>query len=233
MYLVYSIVTLAALLIASPYFLYQALRHKKYLGSMAQRLGYLPLSLNLDGDESIWVHAVSVGEVLSVRPLLAQLRVEYPKLRVFLSTTTLTGQQLARRGVPDADGVFYFPFDWTFAVRRTLSVVKPRLFVMVETELWPNMLRECRRRGIKTVLVNGRLSHRSYPRYRLIRPFMTRVLADVDRFCVQGEEAARRLRDLGADPARITITGSMKFDALDPAPPQARGRDREIGRAHV
>ena len=228
MYLVYSIVTLAALLIASPYFLYQALRHKKYLGSIAQRLGYLPLSLNLDGDESIWVHAVSVGEVLSVRPLLAQLRTEYPKLRVFLSTTTLTGQQLARRGVPDADGVFYFPFDWTFAVRRTLSVVKPRLFVMVETELWPNMLRECRRRGIKTVLVNGRLSHRSYPRYRLIRPFMTRVLADVDRFCVQGEEAARRLRDLGADPARITITGSMKFDALDTAPAQARGRDRVV-----
>jgi 3-deoxy-D-manno-octulosonic-acid transferase len=227
-YLVYSLVTLAALLIASPYFLYQALRHKKYLGSIAQRLGYLPLSLNLDGDESIWVHAVSVGEVLSVRPLLAQLRAEYPKLRVFLSTTTLTGQQLARRGVPDADGVFYFPFDWTFAVRRTLSVVKPRLFVMVETELWPNMLRECRRRGIKTVLVNGRLSHRSYPRYRLIRPFMTRVLGDVDRFCVQGEEAARRLRDLGADPARITITGSMKFDALDPVPAQARGRDRVV-----
>ena len=105
MYLVYSLVTLAALLIASPYFLYQTLRHKKYLGSIAQRLGYLPLSLNLDGDESIWVHAVSVGEVLSVRPLLAQLRTEYPKLRVFLSTTTLTGQQLARRGVPDADEI--------------------------------------------------------------------------------------------------------------------------------
>ena len=124
--------------------------------------------------------------------------------------------------------MFYFPFDWTFTVRRTLDRVKPRLFVMIETEIWPNLLRECRRRRIATVLVNGRISYRSFPRYRLIRPFFRRVLADVDRFCVQGDEAARRLISLGADPARITITGSLKFDALEVIPTPGRGRERVL-----
>ena len=146
MYLLYSLVTGIVFVLASPYFFYQALRHNKYVGSIGQRLGYLPISFNLDGDESIWVHAVSVGEVLSARPLISELRARYPKLRLFLSTTTLTGQQLARRSVSDVDAVFYFPFDWAFTARRTLNVVKPRLFVMIETEIWPNLLRECRRR---------------------------------------------------------------------------------------
>src|SRR5205085_12484595 len=125
-----------------------------------RRLGYVPASFNLDGDESIWVHAVSVGEVLSARPLITELRARYPKLRVFLSTTTLTGQQLARRSVSDVDAVFYFPFDWTFTARRTLNVVRPRLFVMLETEIRPNLLRTCGRRRIKAVMVDGRLSYR-------------------------------------------------------------------------
>jgi 3-deoxy-D-manno-octulosonic-acid transferase len=227
-YSLYSLIAALALVALSPYFVYQALRHNKYIGSIRQRLGYLPVSLNLDGDESIWVHAVSVGEVLAARTLIADLRRAYPRLRLFLSTTTLTGQQLARRSVGDVDGVFYFPFDWAFSVRRTLDRVKPRLFVLMETEIWPNVLRECRRRGVRTVLVNGRISYRSFPRYRLARPFFRRVLDDIDRFCVQGEEAARRLIDLGADPARITVTGSLKFDALDVAPPPGRGRQRVL-----
>ncbi len=214
MYLLYSIVTLVALVVASPWFLYQGLRHRKYLGSLRERLGYLPVSFNLDGDPSIWVHAVSVGEVLAARPLIAALRIRYPRLKLFLSTTTRTGQQLARRNLSEVDGVFYFPFDWTFVVRRTLAVVKPRLFVMVETEIWPNLLRECRRRKVRTVVVNGRISYRSFPRYKLVRPLFRRVLADVDRFCVQGDETARRLIELGADASRITVTGSLKFDAL-------------------
>ena len=152
----------------------------------------------------------------------------YPKLRVFLSTTTLTGQQLARRSVSDVDAVFYFPFDWTSTARRTLNVVNPRLFVMIETEIWPNLLRECRRRRIKTIMVNGRISYRSFPRYRMIRPFMARVLGDIDRFCVQGEETSRRLVELGADPARIIVTGSLKFDSLESSPTPGRGRERVL-----
>ena len=228
MYLLYSFLTAVVFVMASPYFLYQALRHNKYVGSIAQRLGYLPVSFNLDGDESIWVHAVSVGEVLSARPLISELRASYPKLRVFLSTTTLTGQQLARRSVPDVDAVFYFPFDWAITARRTLNVVRPRLFVMTETEIWPNLLRECKRRGVRTLMVNGRISYRSFPRYRLVRPFMKRVLADIDRFCVQGEETSRRLIELGADPARIIVTGSLKFDSLESSPTPGRGRERVL-----
>ena len=223
MYLLYSFIAVLVLLVASPYFLYEAIRHQKYIGSLGQRLGYLPVSFNLDGDASIWVHAVSVGEVLAVRPLLAELRARYPRLRLFLSTTTRSGQQLARRHISDVDAVFYFPFDWAFIARRTLNLVKPRLFIMMETEIWPNLLRECRRRGVKTVVVNGRISYRSFPRYRLVRPFFCRVLADIDRFCVQGDETARRLVDLGADPDAITVTGSLKFDALDAGPALGRG----------
>jgi len=226
-YLFYSLTTLVVLLVTSPFFLYQAIRHRKYIGSIRQRLGYLPVHLNLDGDESIWVQAVSVGEVLAVRPLLADLRQRYPRLKLYLSTTTRTGQELAARLAGEVDGVFYFPFDWTFAVRRTLDRVKPRVFMMVETEIWPNLLRECRLRGIPTMLINGRISYKSYPRYRLVRPLFARVLADVTRFCVQGEETARRLIDLGAPGDRITVTGSLKFDALQTSP-NVRGRERVL-----
>jgi 3-deoxy-D-manno-octulosonic-acid transferase len=201
--------------VASPWFLYQALRYKKYVGSLRQRMGYLPLSFNMDGDESIWVHAVSVGEVLTARPLISDLKRRYPNLRMFLSTTTMAGQQLARRNVSDVDAVFYFPFDFAFVVRRTLDLVRPKLFIMMETEIWPNLLRECRARGVKTAIVNGRLSPRSFPRYRMIRPMMRRVLDHIDRFLVQSEESARRFIDLGADPARVVVTGSLKFDSLE------------------
>ena len=228
MYVFYSIATAIVLAACAPYFLYQALRHSKYIGSLRQRLGYLPVSFNLDAEPSIWIHAVSVGEVLAARPVIVELKKQYPTLRLFLSTTTRTGQTLARQGVSEVDGVFYLPFDWTFTVRRTLRRVRPRLFVMVESEIWPNLLRECRTRGVKTVVVNGRISHRSFPRYRLVKGWFRRVLANVDRFCVQGEETSRRLLALGADPARIVITGSLKFDALQTVPVPGRGPQRVL-----
>ncbi len=230
MYSLYSVLVLIVAVLASPWFIYQALRYKKYVGSLGQRLGYLPVSFNMDGDESIWIHAVSVGEVLTARPLISELKRRYPNLRMFLSTTTMAGQQLARRSVRDVDAVFYFPFDFQFVIRRTLDLVRPKLFIMMETEIWPNLLRECRARGVKTAVVNGRLSARSYPRYRLIRPMMRRVLDHVDRFLVQSEESARRFIDLGADPARVVVTGSMKFDSLEVSSTalQARARDRVL-----
>ncbi len=227
MYLAYSLLTLILFVVVSPYFVYQAIRYKKYIGSLGQRLGYLPISFNVDGEESIWIHAVSVGEALTARALAEDLKARYPRLRLFLSTTTMAGQEVARRSLHHVDAVFYFPFDWAFIVRRTLNIVKPRVFIMMETELWPNLLRVCRKRGVKMVVINGRISSRSYPRYRLIRPFFRRVLADVDRFCMQSEESARRLVDLGADPARVTVTGSLKFDSLEVPTAAAHGRPRE------
>ena len=227
MYLAYSLISLLIFALVSPYFVYQAVRYKKYVGSLRQRLGYLPIALNLDQEPSIWIHAVSVGETLTVKALIADLRAQYPRLRIFLSTTTIAGQQVAKKNL-QVDGVFYFPFDWTFTVRRTLAVVKPRLFVMMETEIWPNLLRECRERGIKTVVINGRISAKSYPRYRLVRPLFRRVLADIDRFCMQSDESARRIIDLGADPARVTVTGSLKFDSLPTSALVSHGRPREL-----
>jgi 3-deoxy-D-manno-octulosonic-acid transferase len=227
MYLAYSLLTLLLLVIVSPYFLYQAIRYQKYIGSLRQRLGFLPITFNVDAEESIWIHAVSVGEALTARALATDLKARYPRLRLFLSTTTMAGQQVARRSLSNVDAVFYFPFDWTVIVRRTLRLVRPRLFIMMETEIWPNLLRECRRRGIKTAMINGRISNRSFPRYKLIRPFIRRVLADVDRFCAQSEESARRLIDLGANAAQLSVTGSLKFDSLQRPTATAHGRPRE------
>jgi 3-deoxy-D-manno-octulosonic-acid transferase len=230
MYALYSVLIVLFFLVMSPYFLYQAIRHRKYVRSLPQRLGYLPLSFNFDGDESIWIHAVSVGEVLTARALLPPLRERYPRLRIFLSTTTMTGQQVARGNVHDVDEVFYFPFDLRPIMKRTLGLVKPRLLIIMETEIWPNLLRVCHEAGVKTVLVNGRISARSFPRYRFARAFFRRVLAHVDRFCMQSEESARRIIEIGADRTRVSVTGSLKFDSLDiPGTAGAdRGRNRVL-----
>jgi 3-deoxy-D-manno-octulosonic-acid transferase len=227
MYAAYSVLIVAFFLVVSPYLLYQAIRYRKYIVSLPQRMGYLPVSFNLDGDESIWIHAVSVGEVLTARALLPQLRERYPRLRLFVSTTTMAGQQVARSNLPYVDEVFYFPFDLGFIVNRTLRLVRPRLFVMMETEIWPNLLRACHRDGVKTALVNGRISTRSYPRYRFARFFFRRVLADVDRFCMQSEESARRIIEMGAARDRVVVTGSLKFDSLD-FPPSTDAASRVV-----
>lgn len=229
MYALYTGLIVLFALAVSPWLVYQALRYRKYVGSLSQRLGYLPVSFNIDAESSIWIHAVSVGELLTARPLIAALREKHPALRIFLSTTTMSAQQLARRNPLDVDGVFYFPFDLGFVVRRTLDLVKPRLFLMMETEIWPNLLRECRRRGVRTAIVNGRLSARSFPRYRLARGFFRHVLADIDRFCVQSAESRRRFVEIGAPADRVTVTGSLKFDSLEPASAgQARSRERVL-----
>src|SRR5258705_4202296 len=156
-YSLYSVLIVPFFLVMAPYLAWQAVRHQKYIGSLRQRLGYLPISFNLDGEESIWLQAVSVGEVLTARALLPQLRERYPRLRLFLSTTTMTGQQIARNSLQYVDEVFYLPFDLGFVVNRTLRLVKPRMFIMMETEIWPNLLRACNKAGVKTSLANGRI----------------------------------------------------------------------------
>ena len=230
MYVVYSLLILIFGAIASPYLVYQAVRYKKYIGSLGQRMGYLPVSFNLDGEDSIWIHAVSVGETMTVRALVADLKRRYPNLRIFLSTTTMAGQQVARRNVQDVDAVFYFPFDLTFIVRRTLRLVKPRLFVMMETELWPNLLRRVQAHGCGDGDGERANLEPFVPRYKLVRPFFRKVLADVDKFCMQSEESARRVIDIGADPSRVVVTGSLKFDSLEKpsAASLERGQNRVL-----
>jgi 3-deoxy-D-manno-octulosonic-acid transferase len=225
----YTVLVVALAVLLSPWFLFQAIFYRKYVGTLGERMGRLPLSVSLDSDESIWIHAVSVGEALTARALIGELRERYPKLRIFLSTTTPTGREIARTRLQGVDGVFFFPLDLPPFVNRTLRLVRPRLFVMMETEIWPNLLRACRQQGVKTMLVNGRISSRSYPRYKWARRFFRSVLADVDRLCMQSDESARRIIDIGADPARVTVTGSLKFDSLElPAISAGRGASRVL-----
>ena len=213
MYFLYTLAIIGYAILLVPRLLYDAVRHGKHLGTLRERWGWLPATINPQGMPSIWIHAVSVGEVLATGALIPALRDRYPDHPLWLSTTTQTGRAAAT-GLDGVDGLFYFPFDLSPVVARVLERVRPQLFVMVDTELWPTLLRQCRLRGVKTMLVNGRISDRSYPRYRLVRPFFRHVLAGVDRCCAQSEESGRRLIDLGAPPTRITGTGNLKFDTL-------------------
>jgi 3-deoxy-D-manno-octulosonic-acid transferase len=213
MYLVYSFLLTLGFLILAPRLLFHALRHGKYLPGFRERLGTLtPLR---PGDKPVvWLHCVSVGEAQAARPLVQGIRHQFPNHRLAVSTTTLTGQNLAREVFKNhAEKLFYFPFDWRWTVRRSLKAIKPAAVLIMETELWPNFIRECRSQQIPLTIVNGRLSERSFRRYRLIRGFISRVLKSVDLALMQTEADAARIINLGLPPDRVVVSGSLKFDA--------------------
>jgi 3-deoxy-D-manno-octulosonic-acid transferase len=211
MYFLYTLALSISFVVLLPYFLYQAIARGKYVSSLKQRLGFLPSSLGHDGRPSIWVHAVSVGEFLAACPLIESIRRQMPDYRIVISTTTATGQQLAQARMGAAN-VFYFPLDWAFAVRRSLDLIRPKAVVTIETEIWPNFLHQCRKRGVLTVLANGRISARSFNRYRLARHFFSKVLADLSLLIMQSEADARRALLLGAHPDRVRVCGNLKYD---------------------
>lgn len=244
MYFLYSLVTAAGMLLLGPYFLWKGLRQRKYLGSLRERLGLrLAGGLRAAGNfraGTIWVHAVSVGEVLAGLPLLRALKQQYPGRRLVVSTTTATGQALARQRASFADAIFYFPLDWRWPARRVLSAVQPGLVIILETEIWPNFLREARKAGVPVVFVNGRLSERSVRRFSralrltggMLRRFLRRVLNDARLYLMQTEDDAARLESLGASPGRIIVTGNMKYDLGQPAAnPLAVWLDGELRRS--
>jgi 3-deoxy-D-manno-octulosonic-acid transferase len=214
-HLLYSVVLALGFVIGLPWFLWKGRSSGKYLRTFRERMGRLPVYLNLDGDRSIWIHAVSVGEVLAARPLVPALRERFPGHRIFLSTTTLTGNEVAKRSVRGIDGLFFAPFDFPHAVRRALEVVNPSLLLLIETELWPNLIHEASRRGARVALVNGRISPRSFRRYRRLRSLLSRVLSEIDLFLMQGEAHAQRIREMAAPPERVHVTGNLKFDAVE------------------
>jgi len=231
MYVLYTLLLLVYGAAVLPSFFYRSVRSRAYFGTLGERLGRVPAAVNPDGRATIWVHGVSVGEVLAARALLPGLRAAYPDLRLVLSVTTLAGRQVAAQQSQLVDACFFFPFDLPGAVSAVLERLRPRLFVTIDTEIWPNLLRACRQRGVPAVVVNGRISDRSYRRYRLVRPLFARVLADVDRFCMQSEAWAARVAALGAPPERVTVTGSLKFDAASAA--AVSGRAAESPLRHV
>jgi 3-deoxy-D-manno-octulosonic-acid transferase len=219
MYLTYSALLAAALLLGSPYWLFEMLRHGKYRRGLGERLGIVPQRIRFEGKRSIWVHAVSVGEVLAVSELVRQLRSEYPEHRILVSTTTDTGQKLAAARC-GAENVFYFPFDFKISVTRYFQALRPELIVVAETEFWPNLLRVARESGARVAIVNARISDRSLPGYRRWRPLLSRVLSSIDLFLAQTPEDARRLAEIGAPKDRVFVGGNLKFDVPAPSSPK-------------
>ncbi|HEV7745044.1 MAG TPA: 3-deoxy-D-manno-octulosonic acid transferase [Pyrinomonadaceae bacterium] len=213
MYFIYSLLLGLGFLILLPRFLLDAFRHGKYVAGFRERLGSLS-PISKDGHPVVWIHCVSVGETLAARPLIHAIKKQFPQTLIAVSTITRTGQNLAREVFKhDAAKVFYFPFDWRWVVRRSMKAINPDTVLIMETELWPGFLRECRQQQIPVALVNGRLSAQSFRRYRLIKSFITRVLGALDLAIMQTEADADRLRDLGMDAKKTFVFGSMKFDA--------------------
>lgn len=220
MYLAYSLLLGAAFTLALPYYLWRDRASGRYRRTFWQRMGHLPRDLPAAARPSVWVHAVSVGEALTARPLLRALKERFPDRPLFLSTTTVTGAAVAQRDAAGADGLLFAPFDWPVPVRRVLRRLRPALLVLVETELWPNLIHEARRQGTRVAVVNGRLSPRSFARYRRVRRWLARVLGEVDVFLMQGDAHARRILELGAPPDRVRVAGNLKYDAIgEPRPP--------------
>jgi 3-deoxy-D-manno-octulosonic-acid transferase len=240
-YFIYSLLMGLAALLLVPYWLVQGLRTGKYLSNLGQRLGFSFPSLAKLPEErpgATWIHAVSVGETLSGVILARRLKEAYPNRPMIVSTTTITGQALARERMPFADAVIYFPLDWGFCIRRAMEAVRPSLVLVLETEIWPNFLREAERRKIPVLFVSGRISDRSFARYQrylgafgfFLRPFLKDALSNASAFLMQSEKDAERIRALGAPADRVRVSGNLKYDLeLPAATPLANWLEAEAG----
>ena len=211
MYALYDFLLGVAALAVVPVLALPRLRaHRERLGTYAAEVAW-----RLEDRGVLWLHSASIGEVLASRPLLRRFHDALPDWRIVLSTTTLTGRELAR-GLPEADAAILLPFDLRRCVARALDTLRPSLFVFTETEIWPNLLRGLAGRGVPAIMLSGRVSPRAFRRYRWIRGFLRRVLANVALFGMQSEEEAERIRALGAPPDRVRVTGNLKLDAPVP-----------------
>jgi 3-deoxy-D-manno-octulosonic-acid transferase len=213
--------------LAAPVYLWKGRATGHYWRTFRERMGRLPAGLDRETRGCIWIHAVSVGEVVAARALVERLATTQPGRKVVVSTSTAAGGAVAAQGLPKGR-LFVAPFDFPWSVASVLGALQPSLLVLMETELWPNLIRAARRRGIPVAVVNGRISTRSFPRYRRIAPLLRHVLAQVDLFLMQSDVHADRIRALGAPPARVRVAGNLKYDALpDPVPPA--GLAEQIG----
>src|SRR5574337_520670 len=175
MYLIYSVLFTLGVIVTAPYYLWR--RRSGMTNSLwRERFGLLPPSFQQAARGAIWIHAVSVGETLGVVGLVRGLQQLFPARKIFLSHVTSTGREVGERRLPFVAGRFYLPLDWNWAARSTLARIRPAMLVIVETELWPNLLRAAQGSGARVIMVNARLSDRSFRRYRLVRSFMRRIL---------------------------------------------------------
>ncbi|MGN6183001.1 MAG: 3-deoxy-D-manno-octulosonic acid transferase [Thermoanaerobaculia bacterium] len=208
MYVLYEVLLYLVLILALPYFLLTGVLRGKYLANFPARLGFFRHRAE---EHDLWIHAVSVGETLAARPVVEQVMKQRPSTSIVFTTTTLTGQAQAKRLYPSAT-VTYFPFDFAFAVRRFLDHHKPRVFATMETEIWPNVTRIARNRGLKLLLANGRISDRSLPRYRAFRAVVGSVLRKYDRILAREQTDHDRFVAIGAPESVVEVSGNVKFD---------------------
>lgn len=213
MMVVYSSLLMLVLIVGLPYWLIRMATSGRYRAGLTGRLGKLPHGLReaVGGHNVIWVHAVSVGEVLAAVQLIGELQRTLPGWVIAVSTTTETGQRLAKKRLPGMP-VFYLPLDLAFSVRRYLGVLQPRLLVLMESELWPRLLVECKRYGVPVAIANARISDRSFPRYMRLRRLWRPLLGKISLLLAQSEETADRLRKIGAPADHIRVVGNLKFD---------------------
>jgi len=212
----YNIVLAVAATFLVPYYGAKIVLTGKYRRSIGPKFGFAQARDNeaIKGTPRIWVHAVSVGEVTAAAPIVAALRERFPLAAIILSTSTETGQEMARKTIRGATAFIYFPLDIPFVIRRVLTRLRPDIVIPVETEVWPNFIRLCGERGVKVLMVNGRLSPRSFRRYRQTRFFWKKILRHIDEIGTISETDACRFRALGADPARVCVVGNAKYDSL-------------------
>jgi 3-deoxy-D-manno-octulosonic-acid transferase len=216
MFILYNILLTLAAALAIPYYGAKILFTGKYRHSMGPKFGFNRPDLyeGMQGAPRIWMHAVSVGEVTAAAPIMASLRADFPDACLVLSTGTETGHEMARRIIPEATAIIYYPLDIPYVVRKLIRMIRPDIFVLTETELWPNFLRICRNRGISVVMANGRLSPRSFKKYYHTRFFWKEILKDIDEMGVISEIDAGRARAIGMAPGKIHILGNAKYDGL-------------------
>ena len=214
MYFLYSLLFGSWVLFMAPYFLYRAKRHQKYLPALKQRMGNLPDSLKADGRPTIWIHSCSVGETLSVQPLAHALAERFPEARLVFSTITKTGQAIAQERFAKygAGNSFYFPIDLASIANKVLDHIQPQMLITIDTEIWPNVLHETKKRGAAVVMVNGRISAQSFQYYRWVRPLLGPVFQNYNLLLMKSREDAERIQQMGAPPSRIKISGNIKYD---------------------
>ena len=212
MFFLYSLIYTLVFILMLPLFGLSAIFRGKHAAGFFQRLGFLP-KFTPDKRPVIWLHCVSVGETNAARPLVEALRTSLPDHRLIVSTVTRTGQKLARTIFAEtAECVFYVPFDWKFTVRRALHRFKPAMLLLMETEIWFNLIRETNKSGARVAIVNGRLSTRSFTRYGYLKKFMRRVLGYLDLALMQENADATKLMALGIRASKVRVTGNLKFD---------------------
>jgi len=214
MYFIYSFLLATWIIVMLPYFAYRAIVSQKYLPKLRERTGKLPESLKADGRPTIWFHSCSVGETLSVQPLAHALHIRFPHARFVFSVITGPGRKIAEeRFAAYGDGcVFYLPIDLPSFVNKVLNHIKPQMLICIDTEIWPNVIHECKKRDIPVFLANGRISAKSFKSYRWLQPVLASVLSNYTLLMMKSEEDAERIRRMGALPSRVRISGNIKFD---------------------